>query len=231
MRIGTRLSYSIKESGTDTSLRNPSVVLTLMITSRTQSFLTEILQGERIPVGKLEYFRARLQSRLHQLVLAEFLRQEDRGLHQAELARRIGRKPEVVNRLLGAPGNWTLNTVSDLLLGMGVEPELSIEHLRNVMAHAASANLIEGMETRTAHSANTIPTPRRNSKLDIAADLNKVTKSLTQRLSSGAELAASIQGAPSSGALPASISALQNQTIGRKFADSLHYNATASGQG
>jgi hypothetical protein len=201
-----------------------------MTTSQTQSFLTEILRGERISVGKLEYFRARLQSRLHQLVLAEFLRQEDRGLHQAELARRIGRKPEVVNRLLGAPGNWTLNTVSDLLLGMGVEPKLSIEHLRNVKAHAAGANIIEGMETRTAHSANTVQ-PRTNSKLDIPADLNKMTKSLTHQLSFGAELAASIQGASNSGAILAPISALQNQTIGRKVVDSLKYNATASGQG
>jgi plasmid maintenance system antidote protein VapI len=124
-----------------------------MTTSQTQSFLTEILEGERIPVGKLEYFRARLQSRLHQLVLAEFLRQED--LHQAELARRIGRKPEAVNRLLGAPGNWTLNTVSDLLLGMGTEPELAIEHLSSMTAQDTGNNLIEGM--RTGQSANTVP--------------------------------------------------------------------------
>ncbi|MGD0288336.1 MAG: hypothetical protein ABSC63_01610 [Candidatus Binataceae bacterium] len=203
-----------------------------MTTSQTQSFLTEILQGERIPVGKLEYFRARLQSRLHQLVLAEFLRQEDRGLHQAELARRIGRKPEVVNRLLGAPGNWTLNTVSDLLLGMGVELELAIEHLRNMVAQDAGANLIEGM--RTGQSANTIPTPQpapgTNMKLDISTDLNKPLKTWMQELPFGAESTASAQSAPRGGAMPDSIKALQKQTISRTVAHFPYYNVNASGQ-
>ena len=129
-----------------------------MTTSQTQSFLTEIIEGKPIPIGKLEYFRARLQSRLHQLVLAEFLRQEDRGLHQAELARRIGRKPEVINRLLGAPGNWTLNTVSDLLLGMGTEPLLAVERWKDMLAQAATTNLIEGI--KTGQSANTAPAPQ-----------------------------------------------------------------------
>lgn len=94
-----------------------------MTTSPTQSFLTEILEGKAISVGKLEYCRARLQSQLYQLVLDEFLRQQDRGLTQAELARRIGKRPEQINRWLGAPGNWTLETVSDLLLGMKTELE------------------------------------------------------------------------------------------------------------
>jgi hypothetical protein len=92
------------------------------------SFLTEVHDGKPISVGKKEYFRARLKSRFHQLVVKEFLRHEDLGLTQAELARRIGKRTEVINRLLGAPGNWTLNTVSDLLLGMGGEPELAVHY-------------------------------------------------------------------------------------------------------
>ncbi|MEC7593676.1 MAG: hypothetical protein VYA64_09600, partial [Pseudomonadota bacterium] len=40
------------------------------------------------------------------------------GLTQAELARRMGRRPEVVSRMLGAPGNWRLDTVSDLLFAI-----------------------------------------------------------------------------------------------------------------
>ena len=43
------------------------------------------------------------------------------SLTKAELARRIGRRPEIVTRLLGSPGNWRLETVSDLLLGIGAE--------------------------------------------------------------------------------------------------------------
>lgn len=129
-----------------------------MTTSQTQSFLTEILEGKPIPVGKLEYFRARLQSRLHQLVLAEYLRQEDRGLHQADLARRIGRKPEAINRLLGAPGNWTLNTVSDLLLGMGAEPDFAVEYLKDAANQDKAGNLIAAI--KTGQPPNAMPTPQ-----------------------------------------------------------------------
>jgi len=88
------------------------------------------MEKKEIPVGKLAYFRERLKNRLHELVFLEFLRQQrERKLTQAELARRIGKAPEQVNRWLGAPGNWELDTVSDLLLGMGAEPAFSIEHL------------------------------------------------------------------------------------------------------
>jgi hypothetical protein len=117
-----------------------------MITSREHTFLTEILEGKPIPVGKLEYFRARLQSRLHQAVLDEWLRQEDRGLSQAELARRIGKKPEVINRLLGSPGNWTLNTVSDLLLGMACELDFAVESFVS-KSRRASVSKAESIES------------------------------------------------------------------------------------
>jgi hypothetical protein len=200
-----------------------------MTTSQTLSFLTEILESDRIPIGKLEYFRARLQSRLHQLVLDEFLRQEDQGLHQAQLARRIGRKPEVINRLLGAPGNWTLNTVSDLLLGMGLEPELATERLRNMVAQGADANLIE--EMNPSQSTTTIPAPQpasaRNMRPDISTDLNRTLKSWMQELPFGGASVTSVQSAPGSGAMPDSIKALQKQTVIRKSADSPNYNPTA----
>lgn len=103
-----------------------------MTTSQPTSFLSEILSAGRIPVGKLAYFRARLSNRLHEIVLMVFAKLEQEGkINKAELARRIGRKPEQVTRWLGAPGNWTIETVSDLLLGMGYEPALSVTDLSN----------------------------------------------------------------------------------------------------
>ena len=50
------------------------------------------------------------------------MRQEkETGLNQKKLARRIRRKPEVINRWLSSAGNWELDTISDLLLGMDVD--------------------------------------------------------------------------------------------------------------
>lgn len=100
-----------------------------MTTSRA-SFLSEIIAGERIPIGKLAYFRGRLTNRMHELVLDEFLRLSQAGkINKATLAKRIGREPAQVTRWLGAPGNWTIETLSDLLLGMGYEPSISLTAL------------------------------------------------------------------------------------------------------
>lgn len=72
--------------------------------------------------GTRAYFQARLKNRLYNLVLTKFRQKADAGLlTKAQLARRMGRQPEVISRLLGAPGNWTLDIVSDLLLAISGE--------------------------------------------------------------------------------------------------------------
>ena len=89
-------------------------------------FLSEVLNGDKIPLGTLSYFRERFRDRLYDLVMEEFLKQEsESGLTRAEIARRIGRRPEQITRWFGAPGNWTLETVSDLLLAVAKsEPDV-----------------------------------------------------------------------------------------------------------
>jgi hypothetical protein len=88
-----------------------------MTISHTPDLFEEIRAGQPIPVGKLAYFRTRLRLEFYDFILRRFLSQEN--LTKAELARRIHRSPDVVNRWLGAPGNWTIDTLSDLLIGMG----------------------------------------------------------------------------------------------------------------
>jgi DNA-binding phage protein len=94
-----------------------------MTISRTTIF-SEILSAERISDGALVYLRQRLRNRLHNLVLEEFIKRENAGtLTKADLARRIGKRPEQITRWLGVSGNWTLDTISDLLAAMGGELE------------------------------------------------------------------------------------------------------------
>lgn len=93
-----------------------------MTTYPTTSALYEVSAKLPIPLEKRAYFHARLSNRIYALVLNKFLeREKSENLTQAELGRRIGKRPEVINRLLGAPGNWTLETISDLLLGIAAE--------------------------------------------------------------------------------------------------------------
>lgn len=104
-----------------------------MSTSPRTPFLSEIESGQPVPISKLAYFRERFRDRLYELVVSEFLKQERAGtLTKAEVARRTGRKPEQITRWLGAPGNWTLETVSDLMLAISkAELNFSLAPLRN----------------------------------------------------------------------------------------------------
>jgi hypothetical protein len=99
------------------------------MTTSQMPFFSELAgghDGPPIPEAKRAYFQARLRNRLFNLILQKFLQEQQSGLTKAALARRIGKTPDVVNRWLGAPSNLTLDTVSDLLLGIGAE-ELKLE--------------------------------------------------------------------------------------------------------
>jgi hypothetical protein len=106
-----------------------------MTTSQKNAYLHEILGNDPIPIGKLAFFRERFRDKLYDLVLSEFLKEEKVGLTKAAIARRIGRKPEQITRWLGAPGNWTVETVSDLLLAISrAEPNVSIAKLSELQS-------------------------------------------------------------------------------------------------
>jgi hypothetical protein len=90
-----------------------------MPTSQPQSMLYELEHKLPIPLEKRAYFHARVLNSFYQYVLLKFMEEERAGrLTKAELGRRIERAPAVISRLLGAPGNWGLETVTDLLLGI-----------------------------------------------------------------------------------------------------------------
>lgn len=96
-----------------------------MTTSQTFS-LSKPTEGEPIRVPTLAYLRARHKRKLHSLVLAEFKKS---GITQAELCRRLRKDAATVSRLLGEPGNWRLDTVSDLLFAIsGAEPTYGVDY-------------------------------------------------------------------------------------------------------
>ena len=82
-------------------------------------FLHEINSGSTIPPEKMAYFEDRFRGRLYDLIISEFKKQQaENGLTQKKVADRLGKRPEQINRWLAAPGNWTLDTVSNLLLAI-----------------------------------------------------------------------------------------------------------------
>jgi hypothetical protein len=92
-----------------------------VITSAKNIIVSET-ESRAFSPGTLAYYRARFRNRLYHLVLSKFRAAvAEEGLTRAELARRTGKRPEVLTRILGAPGNWRLDTVSDLLMGIAGE--------------------------------------------------------------------------------------------------------------
>jgi hypothetical protein len=106
------------------------------------SLPTELAGSEPLSFAAREYFRARLRNRLYDLVVRKYADKQRAGkISQRDLARRIRRRPEVINRLLASPGNWTLDTVSDLLLAVGPEElEMSASPILNRPARNESGS-------------------------------------------------------------------------------------------
>jgi hypothetical protein len=104
--------------------------------------LSEQRPDDVIAPGVRAYFQERFRNRLFTIVIREFISARDSGLTQKQLAKRLGKRPEQINRLLSAPGNWTLDTCSDLLLGINAqEPNVTIS---SVYAEATSEVLDKG---------------------------------------------------------------------------------------
>ena len=124
---GSLRNWSARKLGPSSfPIIRPSVEQTFVTTSQLKHFLSELEELEaRIPEGKLEYLRERTRNNLYSFIIRKFLEQKkEAGLTNAKLAHRLGYDPGRLSRLLGAPGNWTISTVSDLLAGIAGE-ELS----------------------------------------------------------------------------------------------------------
>jgi hypothetical protein len=120
--------------------------------------------GPMIPESKRVYFQRRLRDRFFDFIIGCFLREQANGLTKAKLARRIGKPPEVVNRWLAAPSNLTLDSISDLLLGICAEElEMNghsvLNRLPTNYAHLAD-QLSPKVEVKTSSGSHTFtPTP------------------------------------------------------------------------
>ena len=108
-------------------------------------------KAEPLSVADIAYFRERLRNRVHDAVLSFFLAQsKDTGISKALVAKRLGKRPEQITRYLASPGNWTLDTVSDLLLALNAEPEISVSPLDTLRPSNHAHDL-----TAASFSANT----------------------------------------------------------------------------
>ena len=90
-----------------------------MTTFRTTQVKSELVGDDPLSDYALGYLNERARNNFYDYVLRRFHEAvEKEKLTKAKLARRLGLEPARITRLLGSPGNWTLDTVSELLVGI-----------------------------------------------------------------------------------------------------------------
>lgn len=130
-----------------------------MTSSQPTQLLSELAQ-KSLSDGNLAYLTARAQNKFHDYVLRKFrAAEESEGLTKAELARRIGKRPELITRILGASGNWTIDTVARLLAGISGEELIPASEAllgRSAQRNYKQADMI-GPTVSTSSGAVVIP--------------------------------------------------------------------------
>lgn len=160
-----------------------------MTTSQTP-FLAEIAAGHSgppIPAAKRAYFQERLRLKMFSFLLGKFADGQHNGLTKAVLARRIGKTPDVVTRWLGTPSNLTLDTISDLLLGIASEElEFSSSSPLGRIAH----NYSHFAELSSVPDCDDAPTQSKGKPQSAAEVAAKLPSSPRQEGAAGARAAA-----------------------------------------
>jgi hypothetical protein len=101
-----------------------------------EPYQTAISRSEKIETRENAYFRQRLKHDVFSRLLGLFVDRAERfGVTKAKLAMLTGKDPAVINRLLSLPSNLTLETISDLSLALGYEPEVIFHALSDVTCH------------------------------------------------------------------------------------------------
>jgi hypothetical protein len=156
------------------------------VTSSQPTRLQSELAEKSFSEANLAYLAARAQNRYHDYVLRRFLAaQEEEGLTKAELARRIGKRPELITRLLAAPGNWTFDTVARLLAGIAGE-EL-IPHSERLLGRPQRNHTQPDHLASCAAATQTTPTPIRHN-ITIRSDIQPRSFSTTANSGTAFEL-------------------------------------------
>jgi hypothetical protein len=143
-------------------------------------FLTELTAGHSgppIPAAKRAYFQQRLRIRIFNVLLEKYVQAQKIGLNKNILARRIGKTPDVINRWLGSPSNLTIDTISDLLLGIAAE---ELELSTSSPLHQVANNYSNYEDSPSANAPHSDLTLRDNGHLSTRASVLDASKQRSQ---------------------------------------------------
>ena len=107
----------------------------------------------------LSYFRAKTRKNVHNVVLQRFVELSDAGeMSRAKLADRLDVSRSQITRWLSSPGNWTLDTLSDLLLAMNCKTSVVAEEI----ASQGQGNYFHELSAPASHDSSDLVVENRD---------------------------------------------------------------------
>jgi transcriptional regulator with XRE-family HTH domain len=201
-----------------------------MTTSGQMELLSEILEWKPIPQDTLVYFRERLRHRLHSAILDAFTRRaKERGLKQKDLASRIHRSHVQINRWLSTATNLTLDSISDLMVGLGMDfdafPFTPIEK-----TFAVTERQETGEKSSDIPKIGVIDMGSTTSKLDEIGLLGTFKRILLEEIPLGSGASTPVPTMSNAGAVVDPTKTIRNQAHGGNIIPMDDYKPRALGQ-
>jgi transcriptional regulator with XRE-family HTH domain len=87
-------------------------------TSQNDALLAELHGDGPLSPGTRAFLGARARNAFFNFIHGKLRDAREKGLTQAKLAERIGKDPGRLSNTLSSPGNWTIDTIAELLFGI-----------------------------------------------------------------------------------------------------------------
>ena len=116
-----------------------------MTTSTKTPIQSEIEGAGPLSPSALGYLCANTRQSYFSYIHQKLSEAEDSGLRRKDIARRLNKSPGRLSHLLGAPGNWTLDTIAELLVAISREEFIpdSLPILRDRNHNCTNENILE----------------------------------------------------------------------------------------
>lgn len=120
------------------------------MTTYPEASLMKTISDLPIDPADLAYERERLRNAFHEMVLRRFLKAKNTsGASKAIVARRLRKRPEQITRWLSGPGNWTIDTLADIMTAIDCDPV----ELLNTAPRDRPSNIVHDVAALAAMSA------------------------------------------------------------------------------
>jgi transcriptional regulator with XRE-family HTH domain len=138
----------------------------IVVTISQNGALTSELHGDGpLSPGTRAFIGSRARNAFFSLVHERLRRAKAEGLTQAKLAERLGKDPGRLSNTLSSPGNWTIDTIAELLFGISRTEVVAMDRplLDREIGNARARDLLDEKHDNKKY-AEPLPPPQSGSR-------------------------------------------------------------------